>query len=908
MSKKLRQTPPTPPVPPPNMPINNALARAILSINEVTSAAFSSRMDLLRQMTSFDPRRDLSKECGYPSDLTPQQYKDQYLTDPYCARVVEVLSKESWATSPIVTETASDDVEKPFERALKDACDSLRDGSYYQNEEINPLWEWCERADIAAGIGHFSLVLIGLDDGKPLSEPGKFYEKEDEVTPTEDGTPAPEADETGSAGIGEEDDSEDDGNPLPKRTFAKNSQFLQKGSVLTKSKITYLRVFDESQVQVLELDKDPTSPRYGQPVRYNIRLQDVTQDTMQPASGVDMTVVEVHWSRVVHVPSDVYVGSEIYGSPRQRPVIKPLYNLQKIHGASGEGYYRGSFPGYSIESNPELGTDVDFDPEATKDQMEQYMNSLQRYMVNIGFQVKSLAPQVSAPTEQIDVEVTAICICIGCPKRVFMGSERGELASNQDDATFNDRLRNRQIKYIIPRIIVPLIDRLIRLGVLPQPESYTIKFPDLSAASASQQASIALTEAQVLQTLVQGGVLETMIDPMSVYTKLLKWKREDAEATLESTKEHLGAMNPDMPEEEIVPGKKPPSPMPPGFDEDGRPLAPEDPSGAPPFGKKSKTNESLPTDNWREPPFSPLFDSDGLPTANYSPDQARDEKGRWTSGGGSSTDEATSPKETVPGEDFKKYPPANFHGQDTFGKYTYGSEQWSTGEWTPERQQLHEKIIANTMKNATPVDQPVAYIMGGGPASGKSHAVKGGGIEIPENVVHIDPDAIKAQIPEYQGMIAAGHTKTAAFYTHEESSAVSKMVQARSSQGGYNTLLDGTGDSGIDDLSKKIGVMRDAGQKVVAHYVTVDTDVAVSRSMARAAKTGREVPEHIIRETHAKVSRVVPEAVKRGLYDEFTLWDTNGGGVRKVASAKGSDLTIHDMDAWTKFLQKGDEK
>lgn len=68
---------------------------------------------------------------------------------------------------------------------------------------------------------------------------------------------------------------------------------------------------------------------------------------------------------------------------------------------------------------------------------------------------------------------------------------------------------------------------------------------------------------------------------------------------------------------------------------------------------------------------------------------------------------------------------------------------------------------------------------------------------------------------------------------------------------------------------------------------------------------------------HKNVSILVPQAIKLGLYDEFTLWDTNGvsyskdgkqiGKPKKIASAVGKKLKIHDKVAWQKFLDKGKE-
>jgi hypothetical protein len=112
---------------------------------------------------------------------------------------------------------------------------------------------------------------------------------------------------------------------------------------------------------------------------------------------------------------------------------------------------------------------VTIDKADVRNQIENYVNSLQRYLALTGMSAKTLAPQVSDPSSQIDKHLEAICIQLGIPKRIFMGSERGELASSQDDASWNDRLKARQQGYITPRIIVPFVDRLIAVGVLPEP-------------------------------------------------------------------------------------------------------------------------------------------------------------------------------------------------------------------------------------------------------------------------------------------------------------------------------------------------------------------------------------------------------------------------------------------------------
>jgi len=196
-------------------------------------------------------------------------------------------------------------------------------------------------------------------------------------------------------------------------------------------------------------------------------------------------------------------------------------------------YWRGAFPGLVIETHPQLGRNFRIDEDKLRDRMENYSNGLQRYLTLLGMSAKSLAPQVSDPTSQINVQIEAICIQLGIPKRVFLGSERGELASSQDDQAWNDRLKFRQNNYITPRIIVPFIDRQISVGVLPiPPKGYHVKWPDLTSQSDQDRATVLVQKAQAYATYVSGQV-ESIIPPHEWMTKFDNLTEEEATAILE---------------------------------------------------------------------------------------------------------------------------------------------------------------------------------------------------------------------------------------------------------------------------------------------------------------------------------------------------------------------------------------
>ena len=250
----------------------------------------------------------------------------------------------------------------------------------------------------------------------------------------------------------------------------------------------------------------------------------------------------------------------------------------------------------------------------------------------------------------------------------------------------------------------------------------------------------------------------------------------------------------------------------------------------------------------------------------------------------------------------KRYPPVNPNGTDTLSR-----QQDEEGNFSSEREELHQELINKVRKNATPVEDPEFVLLGGGPAAGKSTALGSGDIVIDPNSVIVNADDFKSGLPEFKVLNKYGHMHDAA-YVHEESSFLAKETLRRSLFDKHNTVLDGTGDSSYDSVVTKVQRARASGHKVRAEYVTCKTESALERSLVRATKPGgRNVPEAVLRETHKNVSRVVPQALHDGLFDTFNLWDTEVLGARPVhvASAQGTELNVLDPVLWQRFLDKG---
>lgn len=416
--------------------------------NQLLSTFYLMRVQWMQAV--IDPRRDFEGECGYPYAIIPKQYRYMFDREGIAARVVGIYPDECWAVDPLIYE--NEELEHTsFEEAWQDLL---------LTAENNPL-HYMHRVDVLSGIGRYGVLLLGTDDGLDLSEPLPVMDEQ--------------------------------GNPTGKKA---------------NFKILYMRPFDELLAHVINYERDPMNPRFGRPVYYHLIFADIrVGEPGMTAAAVSVTSRIVHWSRVIHV-CDNRESSEVFGVPRMQQVFNRLCDVRKILGGSAEMFWKGGFPGYSFELNPDLVTaGVTFDKDSVKKEFEAYSNGLQRYLAIVGLQAKSLAPQVANPMGNLEAQLQSIAMTIGAPLRIFMGSEQAQLASGQDVRTWNRRLMKRQGRYLTPMLIRPFVDRLIMLGVLPAPDGgrYKVFWPDINIPSDDEKSQMADRQASTLMKYIMGG-------------------------------------------------------------------------------------------------------------------------------------------------------------------------------------------------------------------------------------------------------------------------------------------------------------------------------------------------------------------------------------------------------------------
>ncbi len=206
------------------------------------------------------------------------------------------------------------------------------------------------------------------------------------------------------------------------------------------------------------------------------------------------------------------------------------------------------------------------------------------------------------------------------------------------------------------------------------------------------------------------------------------------------------------------------------------------------------------------------------------------------------------------------------------GVYTSSVEKHGEPGRDSDYARKHPEGSGGSGNGISLVDNPTYTILGGGLFSGKSTLVKAGFAGDLSNVVSVNPDDVKKQLPEHKERIASGD-KTAAAFVHAESLYVAKRINKAAMESRLNIILDGTGGSSAESLIKKIKGAQAMGYTVNGVYATISISEALRRAGLRAEKSGCFVPSAVIRETHVAVSRVFPEAAP--MFDSVKLYDNN---------------------------------
>lgn len=308
---------------------------------------------------------------------------------------------------------------------------------------------------------------------------------------------------------------------------------VEKGSAKT---LLYVTPYTQGSAVVSKYDNDVKSSRFGQPLSYTIRPKNKTSQL-------------VHWSRAIHVAEDP-LEDEVSGEPRMKVVLNRIENLELVCGGSSEMYWRGALPGTIFKLPADTNMKPD-DPatktklDAIKVKIEAFIHDMQRDLLVAGIDAQQLQVQIADPASNIESLLSLVAAGTRIPKRILMGSERGELASSQDERNWLSTIETRRIDYCEELILRPLVDRLVFAGALPEPEApYVVEWPDLVTRSDKEIAEAAVAISTALRNYVEALGADLLIPPPVFFEEVLRLSPA-VMSKIEDAKEEMWGREPD---------------------------------------------------------------------------------------------------------------------------------------------------------------------------------------------------------------------------------------------------------------------------------------------------------------------------------------------------------------------------
>jgi hypothetical protein len=269
----------------------------------------------------------------------------------------------------------------------------------------------------------------------------------------------------------------------------------------------FLAAYDESQATINDWIKDPKTERFGMPSSYTITFNSFTNEPVPPGGNV------VHFSRAIHV-SENRLGSRVYGRPRLQTVLNRLFDLEKVTGGSAEAVWLSMYKGLAVTGRE--GTSLPApDSEEGKfleEQLQNYTHRMQRYMVLENAELKDMGVDTVSVRDTFDLLMDDLAGSLGIPKRILMGSERGELASSQDARAWDGVIKNRRTNFAEPELVNPFVDWCIAHKVVRPPESgkYRVEWKPVFQLTDIEKADLANKIVQGASTLTGGMPTEAL--------------------------------------------------------------------------------------------------------------------------------------------------------------------------------------------------------------------------------------------------------------------------------------------------------------------------------------------------------------------------------------------------------------
>lgn len=259
----------------------------------------------------------------------------------------------------------------------------------------------------------------------------------------------------------------------------------------------YVRAFGARAVSEMKYIKDPNNPKFGFPEFYTIGFDEsnVTEVGTGNSTTKGLNEIRVHHSRVVHIVENA-LEDQVFGTPIIEKVYNLLDDLLKVSGGTAETYWLTGNRGIQANVDKDMEISPD-DAAALSDEIDEYMHQLRRFIRTRGVELNVLDSKPPSPKEVFSMIMALISGTTGIPQRILIGSEAGQLASEQDRANWAERIDERRALFAGPEMLEPTIDILQMSGVMKEGD-VDFEWPDAFVQNPLEKAQTMAQQARAI--------------------------------------------------------------------------------------------------------------------------------------------------------------------------------------------------------------------------------------------------------------------------------------------------------------------------------------------------------------------------------------------------------------------------
>lgn len=313
------------------------------------------------------------------------------------------------------------------------------------------MWEAILRLDKLAGLGRYSCLLIGTNAPQSIDKPPRSVSNEGKLR-----------------------------------------------------ELLYFQAYSQKTAEIKTINGDTSSSQYLLPETYTLypfRQDDVGLMTKIEGS---MPATIAHYSRILHIAENT-LENQVYGTPRLERVFNDLDDMLKVSGGTAETYWTTSNRGMQVDIDKDMELTA-ADAEDLSEELDEYVHQMRRVIRTRGVKINNLGSDIPKPEETFNMLISLISGATGIPRRILIGAEAGQLASEQDRANWAERIVSRRKHFAEPVVIYPLISKLTNLGILPSGEdiTVTVTWPDAYQLNPLELAQKAAQHARSMTNFAAG--------------------------------------------------------------------------------------------------------------------------------------------------------------------------------------------------------------------------------------------------------------------------------------------------------------------------------------------------------------------------------------------------------------------